>query len=500
MFTLFVSCNGYLEKPPYGVQTTENFYKTPEQLLQGLTEAYNSVGVFNFEVALFAFGDIMTDDAEKGGSDVNDHADMYDLALFRAVSSNPMTKSLWSDCYKAIYKCNLVIEKAKNIESLNPAFVKRIVAEAKFMRGLYYFHLASTFGGVPLVLTPLSPSELILDRATSAATWDQIEHDFTDAANGLPKKSEYLATDMGRATSGAANSMLAKTFLMRQKYADAEKVLQIVVSSGEYSLVPDFGKIWTKPYENGSESVFEIQHKATKSGWENTEGTVINVFCMSRKNGGWGFDCPTEDLKNEFEPGDPRLIYTLTVTGDIFGGNQKVNNVDSPTGYHSRKVHLGKDEQDWYWSSDQPYNIRYLRYADVLLLYAEVLNENNKTQEALKYLNMVRDRARATNPLDPRRIFQVMNVTVDLPAVTTTDKTQLKNKIWHERRVELAMEYHRRVDLIRQKRYGNVMRTFGQTWKTTKGASFDDGVHNLCPIPQDEIDRSNGKLVQNPGY
>ena len=221
---------------------------------------------------------------------------------------------------------------------------------------------------------------------------------------------------------------------------------------------------------------------------------------MSRKNGGWGFDCPTEDLRREFEQGDPRIIYTLTVTGDVFGGDQTINNIDAPYGYHNRKVHLGKNEQNWHWGSDQPYNIRFLRYADVILLYAEVLNENNKPNEALTYLNMIRDRARSTNPRDPRRIHQIMDIVVDLPIVTTTDKVELRNKIWHERRVELAMEYHRRIDLIRQKRYGTVMRQYASIWDNTKGAYFKDEIHDLCPIPQDEIDRSHGSITQNPGY
>ena len=498
--TLSFSCQDYLERPPYGVLTTESFYTNPSELLQALTEGYNTVGYYEFEVGLFAFGDIMTDDALKGGSSDNDNRDMHDLAYFFALPSNRRCLLLWQDCYKAIYKCNLVIEKAPNVESQNPELVKRIVAEAQFLRGLYYFHLASTFGGLPLVTKSLLPSELSLTRSSADETWNLIEKDFLEAANNLPKKSGYAAADIGRATSGAANAMLAKTYLIRQKYSEAEAALKKVVESGEYTLVPDFGKLWTKAYENSSESVFEIQHKGTKSGWMDTEGTVINVHTMSRNNGGWGFQCPTEDLRLEFEPGDPRRIYTFTQTGDIFGGNDKINNSYSPSGYQNRKTHLGKDEQDWVSGSDQPYNIRYLRYADVLLLYAEVLNENNKPQEALIYLNMVRDRARLTNPIDPRRIFQVEQITVDLPIVTTTDKSELRQKIWKERRVELACEYHRRVDLIRQKRFGTVMRAYAQKWATEKGANFNDSYHYLCPIPQQEIDRSNLSITQNPGY
>lgn len=497
---LFTGCSDFLDKPPYGLQTSDNFYKKPSDLVKVLTDTYNTLGVFGYEVDYFSFGNIMTDDSDKGGADINDGAATYDLMLFKAVSSNDMCLGRWNRCYQAIYKCNLIIDKAPLLEKDDPDLIKRVVAEAYFLRGMYYYTLATTFGGVPLVTISLNMNELNLSRSGVDDTWDLVEQDFSEAAKNLPLKSEYGVSDLGRATSGVANAMLAKTYLMRQKYKEAEEVLATVVNSGEYKLVEDYGKIFTKEFENSVESVFEVQHSATKSGWEDTEGTVIPVHCMSRNNGGWGFDCPTQDLRDAFEPGDPRIVYTFTETGDIFNGNDKINNEQSPTGYHNRKVHIPLDEQDWHWGTDQPMNIRYLRYADVLLLYAEVLNENGQGEKALKFLNQVRDRARATNPMDPKRMHQVTVIEVDLPPVTTTNKEELRLKIWHERRVELALEYHRREDLIRQKRFGEVMRGYAAKWNTQKGANFTDNYHYLCPIPQEEIDKSNGVIIQNTGY
>ncbi len=498
LLVISVSCEDYLEKPPYGVLTTDNFYKTPDQLLQGLTDAYNYLGSADFETPLFILGNIVTDDSEKGGSDVNDLAAAYELSRFRPVASNSVCLQLWSICYKGVSNSNVIIEGADAVESLNPELVNRIRGEAKFLRGLYYFHLASNFGGVPLVLKTLSPAEADLDRASFDVTWDQIEKDFSDAAAVLPMKSEYPSTDLGRATSGAAYVMLAKAKLMRQKYTEAESALEKVVLSNQYSLVDDFGKIFTNAFENGAESIFEIQHKNTQSSG-GSEGTGLNRFCWSRKNGGWGFDCPTQDLRDEFEPGDPRLIYTFTFTGDIFAADDVIDNSESPTGYHNRKVYLTTNERD-NPINDQGYNIRYLRYADALLLYAEVLNENNKSADALIYLNKVRDRARDTNPTDPRRTYQTVDITVDLPPVATTDKDELRDLIWHERRVELALEYHRRFDLVRQLRYGEVMRSYATSHSSDKGSLFNDSYHNLIPIPAEEIDRSEKLIDQNPGY
>ncbi|HYI78025.1 MAG TPA: RagB/SusD family nutrient uptake outer membrane protein [Chryseolinea sp.] len=493
-----ISCEDYLEKPPYGVLTVDNFYKTPAQLSQGLTDAYNYLGSADFETPLFILGNIVTDDSEKGGSDVNDFAAAYELSRFRAVASNSVCLQLWSTCYKGVFNSNIVIEEADALQDMNPELVNRIRAEAKFLRGLYYFNLATAFGGVPLILSPLAPSEADAERASFEATWDQIEKDFSEAAAVLPLKAEYSASDLGRATSGAANVMLAKAHLMRQKYSEAESTLEKVVSSNQYALVDDFGKIFTSSFENGAESVFEIQHKNTQSSG-GSEGTGVNRYSWSRKNGGWGFDCPTEDLKNEFEVGDPRLIYTFTFTGDIFDAGDVTDNTESPTGYHNRKVYLSTSERD-NPINDQSYNIRYLRYADVLLLYAEVLNENGKAEDALIYLNIIRDRARDTSPFDPRRTFQTVEIIVNLPSITTTDKDELRDLIWHERRVELALEYHRKFDLVRQQRYGDVMRTYAANHNSDKGSLFNDSYHDLIPIPAEEIDRSQQSIGQNLGY
>lgn len=149
------------------------------------------------------------------------------------------------------------------------------------------------------------------------------------------------------------------------------------------------------------------------------------------------------------------------------------------------------------------YNIRMLRYSDVLLLYAEALNENNKPEQALIYLNQVRQRARQTNPKDPRRSAQayVPEVTENtLKDVTETNKDRLRTAIWHERRCELAMEGWRRDDLMRQKRFGEVMRGYAQKYNVSKGRNFDDARDYLLPIPQSERDKSNNILTQNPGY
>lgn len=497
-----VSCaHNILDVDPYAVRTYDQYYSNSSELLEGLNLCYGTVQSLDFEISLFDFGNIASDDSEKGGSSINDRRAAQELSEFRPLTDNSCCRVLWTQCFKGIYYCNIIIANQEKGAD-NPELTARITKEAKFLRAYFYYFLLTTFGDVPWIDKPLNSVELNVARMPANEVWNFVENDFIEAT-ALPKKSEYPSAEMGRVTSGAAYGMLAKSYMFQQKYQDAEKALSQVVHSSEYALEEDFGAIFRKSGENGVESVFEIQHFASKGGWgDDTEGTVLNIHCTNRNSGGWGFDCPTEDLKQEFEPGDPRIIYTLVFDGDVFDGAPEDNSA-SPTFYHNYKVYLRYDERDWNSGSDQPYNIRHLRYADLILLYAEALNENGKPSEALTYLNMVRDRARNTPAIDPRRTHLNYDLSYNgeiLPKVTTTNPTELRNKIWHERRVELAMEYHRRVDLIRQGRLGDIMLQYAAKWNSPKGLNFQKGKHEVMPVPLSEIERTNGSLSQNPGY
>jgi hypothetical protein len=211
----------------------------------------------------------------------------------------------WGDCYAIIARCNELIDKSAGTEG-EAAAIEKIVDQAKFLRAMCYYHLVTSFGDVPLVNRFLGPSELELKRSPAADIWAQIETDLKEATN-LPTVSGW--NQSGRVTSGAAWSLLGKVYLTERKYAEANSAFYQVVSSKEYQLVPDFGYIFRHEGENCAESIFEIQHKVNISG--GNLGTVNSTFRMPRDNGagGWGFDCPTVDLYNEFEDGDPRIIY-----------------------------------------------------------------------------------------------------------------------------------------------------------------------------------------------
>lgn len=494
-----VSCRkDFLDQKPSSTITELIYFKTVRELETGLVACYGALQSSWFEWDHWVIGDIGSDDADKG-STPNDMTYLSDISYSRQDASNWVPLGDWGDCYTIIARCNKVIDKSAGTEG-DSAAIERIVNQAKFLRALCYYQLVTDFGDVPLVNKFLNPEELNLKRAPASDLWAQIESDLKDATN-LPTVSGW--DQSGRITSGAAYSLLGKVYLTQQKYTLANNAFHKVVQSNEYHLVPDYGFIFRHEGENCAESILEIQHK--NSIHDGVNGTnLVNNWRMPRDDGagGWGFDCPTVDLYKEFEPGDPRTIYTFMFPGDVFpapdGSTYTVVNNWSPTGYNCRKVWIPWSERigvDWFnWEN----NYRYMRYAEVLLLYAESLNELNKPDSAVMLVNMVRARARNTPATDPQRISCAYDLSYTgtlLPDVTTTSKTELRQTIWHEQRVELAIEGQRRNMLLRTGRFKDRM----EAAKAYAGVTVQP-YELLLPIPQTEIGLSNGMLIQNPGY
>jgi starch-binding outer membrane protein, SusD/RagB family len=507
IFALFTSC-GSLDEPSYGKTTTENFYEKESDINYALTGTYLQLRKTWEEYARdhFALGDATTDDAWKGGGSEGDWGEYLELEIFVINSTNNASQRYWQIAYNIINNANNVIyygPKALGDETILARYVK----EAKALRGFAYYCLVTKFGGVPLLTEPKLPAEVLtMSRAAAEEIYAQVIKDFEDAST-LPSRKEYASADAYRMTRGFAKTMLAKTYLFRNDFAKAELVLkEIVETDNDYALLDDYGKNWRKEYENSTESVWEIPNKMYDKNV--ATGTNVPHFFTSRAGvpgyGGYGFHCPTQNLWDAYDPDDPRLTYIFTNTGDKYTGDTKAqSNSIAPDRFHDYKMTVPSADKIGFNVWLIPYNIRLIRYADVLLMYAEALNENGKSADALNYLNQIRARARNTNPRDPRRDVQIYippTTTNTLPNITVMDKTQLRNLIWKERRLELAMEGWRRDDLLRQKRFGEVMRAFSAKYNSNKGKYFDDAKHYLLPIPQNDIDRTNGALIQNPGY
>lgn len=511
MMCLFTGCD--LDEPHYGKTTTDVFYKTEKGIHDALTGAYLQFRTTWNEYALghYLVGDCTTDDALKGGGGDGDRGEVHDMAIFKVETTNGEVGRRWEVMYRIVNRSNDVIFYGPDADGDKDLLI-RYVNEAKLLRAYGYYILVTSFGEVPLMTKPLTPSEILqVKRASKEEVYTLIESDLRDAS-ALPSKGQYANADKYRVTRGLAKTMLAKLYMHRGMYVEAEKVLnEIVEVDKDYQLLPDFGMNWRKEYVNSSESIFELPNAM----YDKTIGTGTNVphFFTTRSGAGYsgyGFHQPTTDLYDAFDADDPRLTYTFTRSGDRYKGDtEDQNNSGSATGFFDYKMTVPRNEKEGYDVWMIPYNIRLIRYSDVLLLYAEALNENGKSSQALVYLNQVRERARNTNSLDPRKEKQAYvpnKTTSTLPAITTTDQVALRKAIWDERRRELAMEGWRRDDLIRQKRFGEVMRAYAAKYKPAdhqglfKGENFKDDKDYLLPIPQGERDKSQGNLTQNPNY
>ena len=373
-----------------------------------------------------------------------------------------------------------MIERVPTI-SMDETLRNRYVAEARFLRAAFYFDLVRAWGGVPM-LVDLEPK--ILPRSSKEDIYDLIEDDLLFAITALPEKSQYSSSDIGRASKGAAKALLAKMYLFKGNFADAAVYALEVINSGEYNLEADFDDANSVNGEQGIESVFEVSSFG-EEGLDNGGNQYGNVQGVrGTPNRGWGFNRPTLSLRNSFETTDPRLESTVIFLGEVLDGVSIAGDgitPDATEDSHGQAEIECYNQKVWTPGNTVPpsfgHNRRFIRFADVLLMAAEALNENNNASQALVHLNRVRQRAREGN-------------NAILADISTTNKDQLRDIILHERRVELALEGHRFLDLVRTNKAVTVLGTLG----------FISGKHELLPIPQTEIDLSQGALDQNPGW
>lgn len=472
----------FLDRRPPGELTFEEFFQNADQAVQATNAVYEQYRSFDL-AALSYIGctDILSDDADKG-STANDAPVLSDLDNFTMDATNPYISPLYKGHYRAIARANVAIEGIARVESMDEALRSRLIGECKFLRAYSYFLLVQWFGDLVLVTKTLQGDEYYAQtRQPKEVIYAQIEQDLKDAAAVLPEKDGYPASEKGRVTQAAAKGLLAKLYMLKKDWASAEAQCMDIINGGKYSLLARYADNFLPVGENGTESVFEIQTVALET--QQAAGPGSSPYNMVQgvrgvPNLGWGFNRPSDNLVSSYENGDPRREATIIYVGEILpdGSTQVKDNPEIINERYNQKAwvpaHSGLQDNG-------PGNIRVLRYSDILLLAAEAKNELGKSGEALPLLNLVRKRARGTNNFI-------------LPDVTVTDQTQLRERIYRERRVELAMEQHRWFDLVRWGRAETVM--------TALGKSFVANKHEVLPIPQTEVDLTSGKVTQNNGY
>lgn len=447
--------------------------------------------------------------AVEGASDDMGMANTDDLSLENYSWSATLqpTDDAWQASYEGIFRANLVLQRVPDIE-MDQALKDRILGEAHFLRGLYYWHLLTLFGEAPLVLeaNPSDPSQAELPKSTSPEIISQIVTDLQAAIDQLPRREGYDSQNVGRATSGAAKALLGKVYLYsaspifggnQEGYTLAAQQFEDVINNHNYELV-DFTDIWVE--DNNAESLFEVQYAdfggniwATQDAAGTNETNLRAALVLPNGHGGNGNLLPTQELVDEFESyagpdpdnlfgsRDPRLYYSIWRDGDPFDSLEPTYEAEwSPTGYAVKKgLYFPFTDRA---EDGTTRNIPVIRYADVLLMYAEAVNAkaNREPQKAIDAINQVRARVGMPTYPSPASPY---NITI------ASSEQEIFEAIVHERRVELMGEYHRYNDLRRWELAEAEMGELG--WQNPK--------HVFFPIPAEEIE-NNDQLEQNPNY
>jgi len=492
-------CKSFLDTERQGVYTTENYpYPTGagpyDQFLFG---AYNDLRAYGVHcTGFFLATNVRSDDADKGSTAGDGGADANSMDEFPVSPSNGIVNGMWVEYLSLINKCNTAIDQIQNNKDIvaTDAVKKQSEAEARFLRGYAYFNMVRFFGRVPLIDKPLTVAQINIPQSEPAQLYAFIETDLKFAVNYLP--ASWDKKFIGRPTSGSANGILAKVYLTQQKWGSAMTAANAVMTSGQYDLSTPYDKIFGEAGENSKESVFEVQATASATV-QTANGVQITQFQGVRDGGiwnlGYGWNVPNSNLENAYEANDPRKARTFlyrntaatlaspnpykTVYGEVTATTWN-NPIYNHKAYTNPAFRAAYGYNSGWWM-----NVRILRYADVVLMYAEAANEvggATNTTAALAALNSVRARARNGNA-------------AILPNVTTTDQLLLRLAIQHERRIELAMEYDRFFDLVR---WGISQTALAAAGRPAFVASRD----NLLPIPQAQIDLSKGVLTKNFGY
>ncbi len=480
LIVLLAGCSkDFLSKSPeYSVNST-NFFQTESDAISAINGAYQPLQWPKLYNMRMWTTDIMAGNSIVGAGGGSDGLETQDEANFITSTDNQGVLDLWRGPWPGILRCNIILEKVPAM-NIDENVKNRVMGEAYFLRASYYFILVRFFGDVPLVLKPVNPGDDLRPKRTpKSEVYDQIIADFSKAVDLLPSRDTYSGSDLGRASKGAAQGMLAKVYLTQGNWQKTVDLCASVKALG-YALNTSYGENFDPSKKNSKESLFEIQYvsDAGFNFWSNeNQASWVSCFTGPRGSdmaaGGWGWDQPTQEFVDSYEPGDLRKDVTILYEGcPKFGGQDYLKSY-SMTNFNLRKFLVSKSVSSSYDNS--PMNFPVLRYSDVLLMKAEALNELGNTSGAETPLNEVRSRA-------------------GLTAVAGLSKDAFREKVMHERRMELAFEGQRWFDLVRVN-----SGQFGIDYLHSIGKSNMSAKFLVFPIPQKERD-ANPNLTQNAGY
>jgi len=471
--TLFSGCEDkFIELNPLDQASVGNSFTTPDDANLAVMGVYDALQSGSYPQDMAFLTELVTDNTMVQPTRIADagRGDLRELEFFQFTDNNSYLQSRWSRLYLGISRANLILSKIDQITFPVQTLKDQYIGEAKFLRALFYFDLVRFFGAVPLSLTEIKSADeaFVLKRTPEAEVYQAIINDLNDAATNLP--ITYASSNIGRATKGAAKALLAKVYLTNKQPDLALPILrELTKAPYTYRLMPTYAAAFDA--DNTAEAIFEIQYTSSIAGEGNpypnffltNDGTAGKDIYGSTflGNTGQGINLPTQDMFDAYEPNDARRTYSIVK----YFSKQEAADVYVIYKYRGVPTSANNSED----------NIPVLRYADVLLMLAEAINETNHNPipEAYDAIDLVRVRAGL------------------LPLPRTLTYESFKTKLLEERRVELAFENHRWFDLKRFNKAEEVLSAKGYAIKP---------FHLLYPIPRKEVIINPENISQNTGY
>jgi starch-binding outer membrane protein, SusD/RagB family len=478
------SCSDFLEEMPTDRYVVDNFYSGQSDAEAAVAAIYQQLYSI-YGRLMFLVSDLPSDDHKNGLGMPNQF--LQNLEFLRHTTENTFVRQMWQNNYSGISRANTAIANIPRI-TMDENSKTWLIAEARFMRGLFYFNLVRFFGDVPLIMNLETIDDAYTPRTPKAEVYQQIIDDLTFAGNNLPVS--WPSSGTGRVTEGAAKILLGKVYLTMHDFPSSVSILGDVISNEStygYGLQEDFKANWNPETKYGNEHVFSVVYTGPPgagNGAMQLQGpkySIPNSFEPLGLANSNEADIPTMDLYTQFSDEDQRKDGTFrTEFISLIDGSVHVSSIPIFVKYWQENLRI---------PTQAAVDIFVLRYSDALLMYAEALNETGQTGDAHNYLNRVRERA--FNSADYNYIG--------------LSQQDFREAVWQERRLEFAIEGHRWLDLVRTGRFVQRMKDhsvleaqLAESNKVELGQNVGEHMV-LMPIPQREIDL-NPELVQNPGW
>ncbi len=550
---VLTGCNDFLDQEVLGNSTDANYYDTRYKLQSALNATYDILQTDAFNNSDWRFGEALGDNVIGADEGLASH--MGQLVHFRFNTSNPLILDRWKINYKGIHRANQVIANAHRVVISSNDYaryreVREILAQAKFLRAFFYFNLVKTFGGVPIRPEIETVDNLVIPRSTREECYAYIEKDLREAVIMLPNR--FTGSDSGKAGAGSAAALLMKVLMYQAVPGEfSEKWEQLAEMGGYFVKGNSFTlgqmldyparytdaegnteewesirkRLWFKPQELNSKSdpyegpdtecpklsnAYSLEYRDSyntaitydQQFYSHGEFCSASVFEIVFKESGDGTTGDTNEgtgIYSDFQSVESQIWADSDITQKLFESDIRKN---FTIGHHETLPDLDNTEigsgrilsLKWYiprkdrpvYKGDSDKNRRLIRYPEVVLMYAEALNECGHGAEALEQIN---SNKAVVNKINNGTTLYVGG-----------GYGYLRNQIWTERERELAFEWDRFFDIVRQGRAKECLKTFAENRSNKRGLYFREGINEVFPIPQTEIDVSNGVVTQNPGY